>query len=111
MKTLKLNVTIRGLVLVLALASFAVAVPAGAAPLGAGGNAITVRAQDINAGQVRVDSVTATQDGWLLIWKDANGAPSSLLGYAAVHQGVNTNIAVDIKTSDRNDNDDVTPTL
>ena len=111
MKTLKLNSTIRGLVVVLALASFAVAAPVGAAPLSAGGNAITVHAQDINAGQVMVNSVTAAQDGWLLIWKDANGVPGTLLGYAPVHQGANTNIAVDIKTSDRNGNDDVTATL
>ncbi len=111
MKRLKLNSTFRGLVVVLALASFAVAVPAGAAPLNAGGNAIAVRAQDVDAGVVRVDSVTATQAGWLLIWKDTNGAPGSLLGYAAVHQGVNTNISVDIKTTDRNGDDTVTPTL
>jgi hypothetical protein len=111
MKTLKLNSTFRGLVVVLALASFAVAMPVGAAPLNAGGNAIAVHAQDANSGVIMVDSVTATQAGWLLIWKDVNGAPGSLLGFAAVHQGVNTGVAVDIKTTDRNGDDAVTPTL
>ena len=111
MKTLKLKSTLWGAALVLALASLMVAVPAGAAPLAAGGNAIVVHAQDITVGQVMVNSATAAQDGWLVIWKDANGAPGSLLGFAPVHQGANTNIAVDIKTTERNGNDDVTPTL
>jgi hypothetical protein len=111
MKTLKSKSILWGAALVLALASLMVAVPAGAAPLAAGGNAIAVRAQDTNAGQVIVNSVTAAQDGWLLIWNDRNGAPDSLLGYAAVHQGVSTGIAVDIKTANRNGQDDVTATL
>jgi hypothetical protein len=46
-----------------------------------------------------------------LIWNDANGAPGGLIGFAPVHQGVNTNVAVDIKTTERNGNDDLTPTL
>jgi hypothetical protein len=111
MKTPKSNSTLLGLALVLALASFMVAVPASAAPLNAASNAIVVHAQDIYDGQVMVSSVTAAQDGWLLIWRDANGAPGGLLGYAVVHQGVNTNVAVDIKTTDRKGIDDVTPTL
>lgn len=111
MKTRKSISTLGGMVMVLALASLMVAVPVGAAPLNAGGNAIVVHAQDIIAGQVMVNSVTAAQDGWLLIWKDANGAPDSLLGYAAIHQGTNTNIAVDIRTSNRNGQDNVTATL
>jgi len=108
MKTLK-SKSVWGLALVLALASLMVAVPAFAAP--SGGNAIAVYAQDVTAGRVYVSSVTAAQDGWLLIWKDANGAPDSLLGYAPVHQGVNTNIAVDVRTSNRNGLDDITATL
>jgi hypothetical protein len=110
MKTLK-SKSVWGLAVVLALASLMVAVPAGAAPLNAGGNAIMVHAQDITAGQVLVNSVTAAQDGWLLIWKDANGAPAGLLGYAPVHQGTNTNIAVDIRTVNRKGLDDLTATL
>ena len=111
MKTLKSKSILWGAALVLALASLMVAVPAGAAPLAAGGNAIVVHAQDIFAGQVYVSSVTAAQDGWLLIWNDRNGAPDSLLGYAAVHQGVNTGMAVDIRTENRNGLDNITATL
>jgi hypothetical protein len=110
MKTLK-SKSVWGLALVLALASLMVAVPAGAAPLAAGGNAIVVHAQDITTGQVLVSSVTAAQDGWLLIWNDRNGAPDSLLGYAAVHQGVNTGMAVDVRTANRNGLDNITATL
>ena len=111
MKTLKTKSTLWGAALVLALASLMVAVPAGAAPLAAGGNAIVVHAQDITVGQVMVNSATAAQDGWLMIWKDENGAPAGLLGYAPVHQGVNTNMVVDLKTTGRNGGDDITPTL
>ena len=111
MKTLKSKSAVWGLALALALASLMVAVPAGAAPLNAGGNAIVVHAQDVTAGQVFVNSVTAAQDGWLLIWKDANGAPDGLLGYAPVHQGMNTNIAVDIRTTNRQGDDDISATL
>jgi hypothetical protein len=111
MKTRKSISKIGGMVMVLALASLMVAVPVGAAPLNAGGNAIVVHAQDITAGQVMVNSVTAAQDGWLLIWKDANGAPDSLLGYAPVHQGTSTGISVDIRTSNRNGDDAISATL
>lgn len=111
MKTLKSKSAVWGLALALALASLMVAVPAGAAPLNAGGGAIVVHAQDITAGQVMVNSVTAAQDGWLLIWNDANGAPGSLLGYAPIRQGMNTNIAVDIRTSNRKSDDAVSATL
>jgi hypothetical protein len=111
MKTPKSKSALLGVALTLALASLMAAIPAVAAPLNATGYAIVVHAQDITTGQVLVNSVTAAQDGWLLIWKDSNGAPGSLLGYAPVHQGVNTNVAVDIKTTERNGNDDITPTL
>ena len=74
-------------------------------------NKIAIRRQDTNNGAVVVDSVAATQDGWLLIWRDANGAPDELLGYAAVHQGLNTGIVVDIKTTNRAGDDFITPTL
>ena len=108
MKTLK-SKSVWGLALVVALASLMVAVPAFAAP--SGGNAIAVYAQDVTAGRVYVSSVTAAQDGWLLIWKDANGAPDSLLGYAPVHAGMNTGIGVDVRSTNRNGDDDISATL
>jgi hypothetical protein len=94
--------------LVLALASFWVV---GAASAATPANAIAVRAQDANNGQVYVDSVTAAQTGWLLIHKDSNGKPGGVIGFAPVHQGVNTAITVDIRTTDSTGEDNVTPTL
>lgn len=111
MKTFQLKSAVWGLVLTLALASLAVAVPASAAPLATGANAIVVHAQDVIGGQVMVTSVTAAQDGWLLIWRDVNGMPDELIGYAPVRQGANANIAVDVKTTDRKGNDNLTATL
>jgi hypothetical protein len=74
-------------------------------------NKIAIRRQDADRGAVIVDSVTAAQDGWLFIFRDANGKPDELLGYAAVHQGVNTGIVVNIKTTKRDGEDFLTPTL
>lgn len=111
MKMLKWNSMRRGLAVVLALASVLAAVPVSAAPLASHGNAIMIRAQDADVGRIVVDSVTANADGWLLIWKDANGMPGGLIGYAPVRHGVNTNVAVDLRTTGRNGSDNITPTL
>ncbi len=105
-----------GMSLVLVLASFWVASPAGAAPLLSTAtapivNSITVHAQDTDSGQVVVDSVTAAQVGWLLIRNDAHGRPGTLLGFAPVRQGSNTHVVVDINRVDTSDNNLVTPTL
>jgi hypothetical protein len=72
---------------------------------------IVVRAQDTNNGDVVVDSVSASQDGWLLIRKDAYGMPGSVIGFAPIHQGLNTSVRVDIRPTDANGNDNLTPTL
>jgi len=74
-------------------------------------NKISVRRQDASDGQVIVDSVTAAQDGWLLIYNDANGTLDSPLGFAPVRQGTSTNVVVDIKTTKRNGDDDLSATL
>jgi hypothetical protein len=74
-------------------------------------NKIAVRAQNANLGQVRVDSAMAVQDGWLLIREDNNGVPGRTLGFAPVHQGLNTNILVNIQAIGAGGNDQVTPTL
>jgi hypothetical protein len=111
MKTLKLNSKVGGMALALALASILAVVPVSAAPLAASRPGIAVRAQDASVGQITVDSVTAAQDGWLMIWKDENGMPGGLLGFAPVHQSANTSMVVDLKTTGRNGGDDITPTL
>jgi hypothetical protein len=116
MSTRKSTSALLGLSLVMALISLWVASPAAAAPSAivgrdTGGNVIVVRAQDTNSGQVVVDSVSASQDGWLLIRKDAYGMPGSVIGFAPIHQGLNTSVRVDIRTTDANGNDNLTPTL
>ncbi len=80
-------------------------------PASAAGIPISVRSQDVSSGQVYVDSVTAPQDGWLLIRKDENGAPGGVLGFAPLHQGLNTAITVAIRTSSKNSSDLLTSTL
>jgi hypothetical protein len=70
-----------------------------------------VRAQDVNTGQLTVDSVTAAQASWLLIRKDHNGAPGDMIGFAPVHKGTTTGIRVDIQLTDYYGEDNITPTL
>jgi len=106
MKTQKTSSVLMGLFLVLALASFGMTSPASAS-----GNKIAVHAQNANLGQVVVDSVTAAQDGWLFIRQDDNGAPGRMLGYAPVHQGLNTNLTVDIRTLGDQGGDLISATL
>jgi hypothetical protein len=77
----------------------------------ANANKIVLRAQDVSTGQVIADSVTVAQDGWLLIHKDANGAPGAVIGFAPVHPGVNTDVRVDIQLTGVNGNDNIAPTL
>jgi hypothetical protein len=106
-KTVRLNSAFLALSLVLGFW----ASPASAAPFTGGVNAIVVRAQDANGGQVIIDSVTAAQDGWLLIRKDHRGAPQDVIGFAPVHRGTTLNVRVDIQTSDPSGDDNITPTL
>jgi len=74
--------------------------PSTAAPAApAGANQIVVRPQDITANQVFVDSVTAAQDGWLLIHTDAGGRPGAVIGWAPVFKGLNQGVRVDIQLS------------
>ena len=106
MKTQKTSSVLMGLFLVLALASFGMTSPASAPA-----NKIAVHAQNANIGQVVVDSVTAAQDGWLFIRDDNAGAPGRMLGYTPVHQGLNTNLTVDIRTTGSQGGDLISATL
>jgi hypothetical protein len=94
----------------LVLSSLGVVGFASAAP-STGANLIVIHAQDTNNNQVMVESVTAAQSGWLLIRKDANGMPGRVIGYAPVHQGLNTRFSVDIRSGKQNGNDNTTATL
>ena len=46
-----------------------------------------------------IDSVTAAQDGWIVIYKNPNFTSGEIVGYAPVHQGTNTNVKVTIDTA------------
>ncbi len=61
-------------------------------------NAINVTMQALNAGVMHVDSVTAAQDGWIVVYKNPNLTSGDIVGYAPVRQGVNTNVPVTIDT-------------
>ncbi len=69
------------------------------AQAGAGVNQIAVRAQETNTGQIMVDSVTAAQDGWVVLYFMGNLDPLTVVGLAHVHKGVNTNVKVNIDTA------------
>ena len=61
---------------------------------------IKVRNQDLNTGVIVIDSVTAPQDGWVVVYKDPNFRTGDIVGYAPVHQGANSNVKVTIDTTE-----------
>jgi hypothetical protein len=81
--------------LVVAAAVVALAGFAGSA-LAATPSQITVRDQDLNTGVVTLDSVTAPQDGWVVVYNNPDFTDGAIVGYAPVHQGVNNNVKVTI---------------
>jgi hypothetical protein len=96
MKTQKMFSTLMGIVAVVTMTSMLWAGAASAAPAGI---QIKINAQDLNTGEVMVDSVTAAQPGWIGIFKDPTATPDALVGYAPVSQGVDANFTVDIDTN------------
>lgn len=60
--------------------------------------AINIKAQDLSANQLIVDSVTTPVDGWLVIYKNANLKSSEIVGHVPVYHGTNTNLKVAIET-------------
>ena len=61
-------------------------------------NQIVVKTQEISNGVIVVESVTAAQDGWIVIYMSPDFSTGKIVGYAPVHQGVNTNVKVTLKT-------------
>ena len=55
---------------------------------------IAIENQNVNSGVVVIDSVTAAQDGWVVIYKNPNLNSSDIVGHAWVHQGVNPGVKV-----------------
>ena len=59
---------------------------------------ITVEDQMVENGQVTVPSAVSDGPGWVVIHAEQDGAPGPVVGHAAVSDGENTGIAVDIDT-------------
>jgi hypothetical protein len=57
-------------------------------------NKIAVQDQSVNTGIVVIDSVTAAQNGWVVIYKTPNLNSSDIVGHAWVHEGVNMGVKV-----------------
>ncbi len=96
MKSRKLLVVVSKLVVVaLAVVALTGASVVQAAALS---NQISVRSQDVSNGILMVDSVTAAQAGWIVIYKEANFTDAGIIGYAPVPAGVTTNVKVTLDT-------------
>jgi polyisoprenoid-binding protein YceI len=54
--------------------------------------------QDISGGIVTVAEVVSNGPGWIVIHADAEGRPGPVIGYAAVADGTNMDVAVDVAT-------------
>ena len=91
----KALITTLGLALTIWIAACVLVVSADA-QTGGTANQIIIRSQETNTGQIMVDTVIAAQDGWLVVYTDTNLSPRSMIGWAPVHKGVNTNLKVNI---------------
>lgn len=59
---------------------------------------LSVSDQDASDGMVVVDSATSAQAGWMVIHADEGGSPGPVIGYSAVVEGENSDVAVNIDT-------------
>ena len=91
----KALITTLGLSLMIGIAACVLVVSA-SAQTGGTANQIVIQSQETNTGQIMVDTVIAAQDGWLVVYTDTNLSPRSMIGWAPVHKGVNTNLKVNI---------------
>jgi len=62
-------------------------------------SSIAAKNQDLNSGVIMIDSVTAPQNGWVVVYKNPNLTAGEIVGYAPVHQGTNTDVKVTINTA------------
>ena len=85
--------------LVVAIAMLALAGLAGTVLAAAAPDQITVHNQDLNTGVILLDSVTAAQDGWVVVYKDPNLTSGEIVGYAPVKAGTNKDVKVTIDTA------------
>jgi hypothetical protein len=64
---------------------------------------VIVKDQSIVNNQVIIPKVVSDGPGWLVIHLDVDGKPGAVIGYAAVHDGVNTNVAVTVDSQKATD--------
>ncbi len=57
-------------------------------------NQITVRDQDLSTSIAVIDSVTASQESWVVLYKAPDFTFENLVGYAPVHEGLNQGVKV-----------------
>ena len=60
---------------------------------------VMVMDQEIDTGKVIIAEVVSDGPGWLVVHAQADGKPGPVLGYAAVSDGSNINVAVEIDES------------
>jgi hypothetical protein len=85
--------------LIVAVALLAVVGVVGVVQAAALPNQITAHNQDLNTGVILLDSVTAAQDGWVVVYKDPNLTSGEIVGYAPVKAGTNKDVKVTIDTA------------
>jgi LPXTG-motif cell wall-anchored protein len=64
---------------------------------------VTVSDQEIVADTVTVDEVISDGAGWIVIHADQDGSPGPVIGWAAVQDGTNTDVSVEIETANATD--------
>jgi hypothetical protein len=60
---------------------------------------VVVKDQAIENSNIVVENVTSEKAGWIVIHADNNGKPGPVIGYAAVREGDNPSVAVEIDAS------------
>jgi hypothetical protein len=53
---------------------------------------INIQNQDITSGKVLIDSVTANQNGWVVLYRSPDFSSGNIVGYAPVYRGTNNNV-------------------
>ncbi|HHB91295.1 MAG TPA: hypothetical protein ENK60_08320, partial [Anaerolineae bacterium] len=64
---------------------------------------VTVEDQEVQDGKVVVAKVVSPGSGWIVIHAQKDGKPGPILGFAAVKEGENENVAVEIDASKATD--------
>ncbi len=64
---------------------------------------VEVKDQSIVNNKVIIPKVVSDGPGWLVIHLDIDGKPGAVIGYAAVHFGVNNNVAVTVDSQKATD--------